>query len=503
MGIQTTPLPMTQDDRHLLETWVRAGTTPQRVAFRAQICLLAAEGYSTGAIAQRMSTSRPTVLLWRKRFEELGPNGLVKDAPRGPSPRRLDDATTKAILDTTLNAVPPGAPHWTTRALAKVLGVSNATVARVWKAHGIRPRKRKSAKRAGEKPAVHERSYLLGAYLAYPLRAFVVAVEPVPSAVPTGTLPPDSPPEEGSWQYRLHREEYGCGPCSLAALGLLDGLSGPVPGPWGEVVDFVGFLRKIASENRNGRELHVLMDHGEVRPLPGIVPHRAKYGRFHVHAYPLDLSRANSVEKAVLRFTGAPLDTSESGALADLGAAIDGFVRVRNGQPRPFSWIRSQEPGPGTSDLCKVILETMRYVSSHVTNLMGLDHGRPKAVRPEEVIAMKWKERLESWFAAAAFAEAGEHDTALRMAETPIPAGEPVEILPSLSTVFAAAAFAEENCHEMALQIRAGMRPRISFLDRVGLTGVRIWSGIASLEPSFAETVGLAGARYRVVTVRL
>ena len=178
MPKHTGPLQMTSEDRLKLETWVRAKTSPQRVVFRARICLLAADGCPTGEIAHRMHTSRPTVILWRKRFEEQGPCGLVKDAPRGPSPRKLDDATTLSILETTRNASPMEGGRWTTRTLAKVLGVSNATVARVWKTHGISPQKRRSRKPEEPDPVAHKTSTLLGAYVALPLKGFVVAIEP-------------------------------------------------------------------------------------------------------------------------------------------------------------------------------------------------------------------------------------------------------------------------------------------------------------------------------------
>jgi len=99
--------------------------------------------------------------------------------PQGDrAPRRLDDVTTRAILETTRNAAPTGGDHWTTRALAKVLGVSNATVARVWKAHGITPKKKKGPETTGTRTAAQRSSTLLGAYVSLPLKGFVVSIDP-------------------------------------------------------------------------------------------------------------------------------------------------------------------------------------------------------------------------------------------------------------------------------------------------------------------------------------
>ena len=82
-------LPMTMEQKRTLEAWVRARSTPQTIALRAQICLLAAEGMANNAIAKKLQTSRPTVTLWRKRFQQHGVVGLSEEAPKGPSKRRL------------------------------------------------------------------------------------------------------------------------------------------------------------------------------------------------------------------------------------------------------------------------------------------------------------------------------------------------------------------------------------------------------------------------------
>jgi len=86
MRNKTTALPLSVGDRSQLEGWVRAKTSPQRIVFRSRICLLAADGFSNSAIARQLGATRVTVLLWRKRFEEQGPYGLTKDAPKGPHP---------------------------------------------------------------------------------------------------------------------------------------------------------------------------------------------------------------------------------------------------------------------------------------------------------------------------------------------------------------------------------------------------------------------------------
>lgn len=101
---------MTEEQRKTLEHWVNARTTPQRMVFRARICLLAADGLSNNAITKQIETSRPTVVLWRERFLEKGVLGISEDAPHGPSSRRLDSEKVKQIVKATLHTT-PGMQH--------------------------------------------------------------------------------------------------------------------------------------------------------------------------------------------------------------------------------------------------------------------------------------------------------------------------------------------------------------------------------------------------------
>ena len=96
-------LSITEEQRVTLQAWVAAKTSPQRTVLRARICLLAAEGLPTRVIARSLKTSRPTVVQWRKRFEEHGPQGLAEtieelllDPPRA---RTLGETGRRAVFE--------------------------------------------------------------------------------------------------------------------------------------------------------------------------------------------------------------------------------------------------------------------------------------------------------------------------------------------------------------------------------------------------------------------
>src|SRR5262245_35821816 len=117
-------LPMTDEQKSQLENWVRAPSTPQKIALRARICLLAHEGLPNRRIAQNLKTSRPTVILWRSQFLKAGVAGLEHEPPRKASVQRTQEDQIKVIVETTLHTKPEDATHWSCRTLAEKFGVS-------------------------------------------------------------------------------------------------------------------------------------------------------------------------------------------------------------------------------------------------------------------------------------------------------------------------------------------------------------------------------------------
>ena len=173
----TDSLPVTLGQRKTLEAWVRAKTTPQRIVLRSRICLLAADGRPNNAIAHQLGTSRPTVLLWRKRFATQGPPGLSEDAPHGPSAQRLPPEKVRTIVEATLQTTPQDATHWSTRTMAKAQGVSHASVARIWDAHGLKPHRIEPFKLSKDKRFVEKLTDVVGVYLNPPDKALVLCVD--------------------------------------------------------------------------------------------------------------------------------------------------------------------------------------------------------------------------------------------------------------------------------------------------------------------------------------
>jgi hypothetical protein len=139
MSRAAAPLAISDGQREVLETLTRSRSMAYRVVQRAQALLLAGDGISNSEISEMAGVSRPTVLSWRGQFEKDGLVGFGEVAKgRGRKPS-ISEEKVAEIVDLTLHSTPEGETHWSCRSMAKRVGVSSASVQRIWSARGLKP----------------------------------------------------------------------------------------------------------------------------------------------------------------------------------------------------------------------------------------------------------------------------------------------------------------------------------------------------------------------------
>ena len=127
---------LTSEQKDELTKSARSKRTSVRLAQRAQIVLLAAQGLQNKDIAAQLGIGRVQVARWRERYLEGGLQGIERDLPRGAPPVKVDVAK---LVELTTQSTPEAATHWSTRKMGAALGVSASTVMRHWQAHGLKP----------------------------------------------------------------------------------------------------------------------------------------------------------------------------------------------------------------------------------------------------------------------------------------------------------------------------------------------------------------------------
>lgn len=353
-------LKMTEEQRKTLLAWARAGTTPQRTALRAKICLLAADGLSNNAIAKDLGTSRPTVLKWRRRFEEQGPAGLAEDAPHGPSPQALPKEKVKAIVEATLHTTPPDATHWSTRSMAKAQGVSNATVARIWDAHGLQPHRVKTFKLSKDKRFVEKLTDVVGVYLNPPDKSVVLCVDEKSQIQALDRTQPGLPMKKGRLGTMTHDYKRNGTTCLFAALDVLEGKVIGSCYPRHRNVEFLKFLRKIDREVPRDLAIHMILDNYGTHNHPNVKAWLAKHPRFHLHFTPTSSSWLNLVERWFGEITRKRLRRGVFRSVPELVASIEDYIRITNDDPKPFVWTKKVDEILEKVAHCKAVTETLQ-----------------------------------------------------------------------------------------------------------------------------------------------
>jgi len=248
-----------------LERWVRRRSTAQALALRARIILSCAEGGNNKDVANRLGVSRLTIGRWRSRFIRSGVDGLL-DEPRPGAPRTISDAAVEKTVTLTLESKPRDATHWSTRSLAKRVGLSRSSVARIWRAFGLRPHRSESFKLSTDPLLIEKVRDIVGLYLDPPDRAVVLCVDEKPQIQALDRSQPILPLQPGQIERRTH-DYVRCGTTSLfAALNVKSGQVIAEHHCRHRGIEFRKFLDTIELNVPQELEVHLVLDNYGTRP---------------------------------------------------------------------------------------------------------------------------------------------------------------------------------------------------------------------------------------------
>ena len=318
------------------------------MAKRARIVLLAADGLANTRIAELVGSTVTTVLSWRERYQSGGVEGLA-DRRRSGRPRELDH---RAIVAATL--VPPpkklGVTHWSSRLLAAKLQVSNTTIARAWRAYGIKPWKAESFRFSTDPELVGKVTDICGLYLAPPENAIVLCVDEKSQIQALDRTVPILPMQEGRIERRSH-DYYRHGTSTLfAALDIATGEVTAALKPRHRHQEFVAFLKQIERAYRDVLDeagvpvqLHLVMDNYAAHKHKNVKAWLAEHPRFVVHFTPTHASWMNLVEVWFGIVERQAIRRGVFTSVADLNAKIRTFINGWNDRAHPFVWTKTAD----------------------------------------------------------------------------------------------------------------------------------------------------------------
>ena len=341
-GPKLVKLALTDQEQAILSRWARRRTSSQALALRCRIVLACAEGHSNQAVAEQLGVSRPTVTKWRSRFVARRLEGLA-DEPRPGATRQISDEQVERVLVTTLETTPADATHWSTRSLARQLGMSQSAISRIWRAFGLKPHLVETFKLSTDPQFIDKVRDVVGLYLNPPEAAMVLCVDEktqVQALDRTAPILPLLPgtPQRATHDYTRH------GVTNLYAA--LDVASGKVISQLTarhRAVEFKRFLSQVERAVPAELDLHVICDNSSTHKTPGIQRWLLAHPRVHLHFTPTYSSWLNLVERWFAELTTKWLRRGSHRSVGELISSIQSWIDTWNDNPRPFVWTKTAD----------------------------------------------------------------------------------------------------------------------------------------------------------------
>ena len=341
-GRPKAELVLSTEERLTLERLANRRKSAQALAMRARIVMACAEGDTNRAVAERLGVGQAMVGKWRRRFVEDRLDGLFDEARPG-APRTISDDQVEKVIVKTLEEKPKDATHWSTRGMAKEVGLSQTTIRRIWRAFSLQPHRAESFKLSTDPLFIEKVRDVVGLYLDPPERAVVLCVDEKSQIQALNRFQPILPMMPGTPERRSH-DYVRHGTTSLFAA--LDMASGKVIGSLKarhRATEFKKFLIEIDEQVPKDLQVHLVLDNYATHKTPEIGRWLLRHPRFHLHFTPTSGSWLNMVERWFGELTTKKIKRGAHTSVKALEKDIREWIAHWNENPRPYVWVKTAD----------------------------------------------------------------------------------------------------------------------------------------------------------------
>jgi transposase len=332
------PIVLNPEQKEALEQCARARSLSVRLVERARIVLLAAAGMRDKDIAEELGITAHKASRWRKRFLAAGMVGLEKDAPRPGRTLSISAAKVRRVIQKTTQEKPAHATHWSTRTMAAAVGLSEATVRRIWHKHGLKPHLVETFKVSTDAHFAEKLEAVVGLYLNPPEHALGLCCDEKSQIQALDRTQPGLPLKRGRAGTMTHDYKRNGTATLFAALNTLDGKVIGLCQERHRHQEWIRFLRVVDDATPDHKQLHLIVDNYATHKHPAVQRWLKRHPRFHIHFTPTSASWLNMVERFFRDLTVNRLRRGIFRDVIELVTAIEDYVDDHNENPKPFIW---------------------------------------------------------------------------------------------------------------------------------------------------------------------
>jgi transposase len=301
---------------------------------RAQLILLIDDGESYTSIQKRLGCFASYISKWRKRFETDRLEGLY---PRykGPEVSVLTPQLEAKILSWTNRKPNDGSTHWSSRRLAKALGINHMLVARAWNRAGLKPHQIRNYMSSNDPDFETKAADVIGLYLNPPQHAAVFSVDEKTAIQALDPVLPLSPgrAERHGFEYYRHG--------TLSLYAALKTSTGKVIGKTAArhtSEEFVAFLAQIVSSEPKNKEIHIIADNLSAHKTKAVQAFLDDHPKVTMHYTPTYSSWLNQVEIWFSKIERCVIARGIFKSVADLSRKLMRYIRKYNTDAQPIKW---------------------------------------------------------------------------------------------------------------------------------------------------------------------
>lgn len=333
----TIPLSLTDSERDELESRVRSRTLRADDVRRARLLLLLADGLTYAEIQEMLDCSAGFIQRWKARFLEERLAGLYA-RHIGSEESVLTPKLEARILNETRKLPPDGSTQWSTRKLARHLGLNHMLVHRVWKRANLKPHRMERYMASSDPDFETKAADIIGLYLNPPQHAAVFCVDEKTAIQALDRRDPILPFSPGrverhGFEYKRHG--------TLSLYAALDTQSGEVIGKTATrhtSEEFVAFLADVVATQPAGQEIHIVADNLSAHKTKRVQQFLEEHANVEIHFTPTYSSWLNQVELWFGKIERDVLARGVFTSVKDLKQKIMKYIKAYNNSPRPIKW---------------------------------------------------------------------------------------------------------------------------------------------------------------------
>jgi len=341
-------------DIEFMEKVLAIGTIQHKYAIRIQAVLGRARRQSTNDLALILGMNIMTVSRYVHRFNEGGIDSLLKDKTRKPGKKPVPVEVKNELCRIVCKEKPENATHWSTRELAKRLGIGHSSVNTILRERGLKPHLVKSFQFSTDPDFEKKLEDVVGLYLNPPENSIILCVDEKSQIQALERTQPILPLRPGIPERQTH-DYYRHGTTTLFAA--LNVLSGKVIGECRDkhkATDYIAFLKKLDKSCPKSKTLHIVADNYAAHKTKEVREYlSSKPGRFVEHFIPTHSSWLNMVERWFGEITNKRIRRESWDGVAQLEQAITDYVKHWNKSGKKFTWTKTAKDIESSIDKAK------------------------------------------------------------------------------------------------------------------------------------------------------